>query len=104
MTETILIKAKPAELPPVAAQVALLDLAVDKRQQRLIDGARHYAAWDKSDPFCLARCMLHIRQGIAGLLPNGEDAIYSADPQLEERLTVDGKPYHITVYRNVKRP
>ena len=76
----------------------------DIRQQRLFDGAKNYAAFDKSDPFCHDRCMLHIRQGIAGVLQGGEDAMYSADPYQEERELPDGTRYFVTVYRNVKRP
>lgn len=77
---------------------------INPRLLRMIDGARNYAAAEKSDPFALDRAMTHIRTGIAGITPNGEDAFYKAEPHQEERLTPDGRPYMATVYRNIQRP
>ena len=81
---------------------------MDKRKQRILEGAKNYAAFDRSDPFALARCMLHIRNGIAGVIDvgpaTGEDAIYSADPFRETRHLPSGEAYFITVFRNIKRP
>lgn len=74
------------------------------RMSRMIDGAKHYAAADKSDPFALGRAMSHVQSGICGVNQDGSDAMYSADPYQEERITQDGKPYSITVYRNIRRP
>jgi hypothetical protein len=34
-------------------------------EQRVIQAAKRYAAWDKSDPFVLARALCHIANGIA---------------------------------------
>ena len=75
-----------------------------KQLERMIQGAQHYAAADKSDPFTLARCMTHIRTGTASLLSNGEDGFYKADPYSEERYLPNGAAYSVTVYRNCQRP
>ena len=47
-------------------------------RQRMIEGAKRYAAADRSDPFAFNRAMTHINNGVAGLLPNGEDGFYNA--------------------------
>lgn len=74
------------------------------REARMIEGAKNYAAFDRSDPFSLKRAMLHIRQGIVSVLKDGTDAFYTATPYQEERLLPDGRPYFVTVYRNIARP
>ena len=83
---------------------------------RIIDAAEHFIASDKSDPFTRNRVYSHMARylsrsntghGIASPLPNGEDAFYSAEPFQEERFyIVDGvkHTYHVTVYRNIRRP
>lgn len=53
---------------------------MNKQIERMIEGAKHYAAYDKSDPFSLARSLLHIKRGVAGINQDGGDAFYSADP------------------------
>ena len=70
----------------------------------MLSGAKNYAAADRSDPFAFDRAMAHIEQGIVGVLQDGTDAMYSADAFSEERIAADGKPFTITVYRNVQRP
>lgn len=35
-------------------------------EQSVLSAAKRFAAFDKSDPFTLARALCHIRQGIAG--------------------------------------
>ncbi len=74
------------------------------QKKRIFDGAVRYAGADKSDPFTFGRAMAHIRTGIAGISPRGEDQFYDADPALEERVTPTGARYMATVYRNVRRP
>ncbi len=66
--------------------------------------AVRYAAADKSDPFCLARCYAHMRNKVCGFNQSGQDAFYSADAYSEERVTADGKSYIVTSYRNIVRP
>jgi hypothetical protein len=61
----------------------------------MVQGAKDYARFDKSDPFALARAMTHIGQGLCAPLQDGRDSHYSADSSIE-----DGK----IVYRNVVRP
>lgn len=40
------------------------DIVIQNYTERLVEGARRYAASDRSDPFTLDRCFGHIRQGI----------------------------------------
>ena len=75
--------------------------------RRLIDGARHYAAADRSDPFALDRAMTHIRVGICAPLPSGESAAYHADEYSEERSYEMGGVtvrYRVPAYKNLQRP
>lgn len=71
-------------------------------------GALRYAAFDRSDPFTLARCQAHIRVGIcSGYGNDANPNHYDADPASEKRSYVfDGRTveYSATVYRNVVRP
>jgi hypothetical protein len=77
---------------------------MNKQQQRMFEGARNYAAAEKSDPFALARALTHIRTGIAGITQHGEDAFYKADAFQEERPSLGGGSHTVTVYRNMQRP
>lgn len=80
--------------------------ATDTRRTRLVEGARNYAMADKSDPFCFARAMTHLNQGVVGYDADGNEAIYTADAATEMRPSPmgDNTNYPVTVYRNVKRP
>ena len=42
-------------------------------EQSVLNAAKRYAAFDKSDPFALARALCHIRQGICGRVYFEED-------------------------------
>lgn len=42
----------------------LVDPTLKNYTDRLIEGAKRYASYDRSDPFTTDRCMAHIRQGI----------------------------------------
>lgn len=46
--------------------------AVALNEQRLIDGAKRYSSYDRSDPFTLDRCMCHIRQGLCRAIEDTE--------------------------------
>ena len=79
---------------------------------RQIAGARRFASYDRSDPFTLARCMAHIRQGLCDPVwdpSNRElrDIYYEADPTTEARFYVmDGRRVDFTIptFKNVRRP
>lgn len=75
----------------------------DHNQSRY-DAAARYVKGDKSDPFLAARIATHMRNGVCGFTPTGQDAFYAADATTEERVTADGNPYLATVYRNMVRP
>lgn len=74
------------------------------RLSRMLEGARNYAAGEKSDPFTLARAMAHIANGVADVSQNGDDRFYKADPAQEQRYLPNGEQYSVTVYRNMQRP
>lgn len=76
------------------------------RQARLVEGARHYAAADKNDPFALARAMTHIRVGICTPNQAGEDASYNAEPYTVQRPHPlnPGTTFPATEWKNRVRP
>jgi hypothetical protein len=69
-----------------------------------MEAAKRYALADRTDPWTLARIEAHMRNGICGFTDNGLDAFYSADSYVEERVTVTGTTFPVTVYRNIVRP
>ena len=74
---------------------------------RMIEGAKRYAAGDKSDPFVFARAMTHIGNSVAGYVERGRDvseAWYDADQGTETRKLPDGREYEAVVWRNLRRP
>ncbi|HAX40276.1 MAG TPA: hypothetical protein DCY10_05320 [Clostridiales bacterium] len=77
---------------------------MDTRTKRMLAGAAAYAAADKSDPFAYARAIAHIKSGVAGVLPNGSDAFYSAEEYPEQRTLEDGTTFNVPAYRNICRP
>jgi hypothetical protein len=46
--------------------------AIELNAARLVAGAQRYASYDRSDPFCLDRCMCHIRQGLCRAIGDTE--------------------------------
>lgn len=83
--------------------------AADRNSVRMELGARNYAAFDRSDPFALARALTHTRNGIAGgSTKEGLACAYSADEYTERRTIIgsNGEPqdFYITAYRNIVRP
>jgi len=84
--------------------------AVEKFQRR-VEAAKRYAAADRSDPFALARAIAHLRNGIAGSLQNGDEAIYDASEFTETRQLPPGvtlsngdTAFEVKAYRNITRP
>ncbi len=72
---------------------------------RQIEGARNYAAADKSDPFAFNRCMTHILNGVADYRTDPvADANYSATPTQVMAKTEKGEEYPVTVYTQRRRP
>jgi len=77
--------------------------------EKMLESAKRYAEYDKSDPFAYARARSHILQGIATPYNSqGQEAFYGADPFQEGRSYTDGggriAEYSVTVYRNIHRP
>ena len=82
-----------------------------KELARQLQGARNYAAADRSDPFALSRALAHIRCGITANGDKGEDNAYGADRATETRKLAPGDhfsdgstEYQVTAWRNVRRP
>ena len=67
---------------------------------RVLNGAKRYAAFDKSDPFALARALCHIRQGLCGYTEDGREGWYNA----EEHSTFGVGGVVTVTYTNVVRP
>lgn len=78
--------------------------------RKLVDGARNYAAADKSDPFAFARAMTPVNNGIAQIAigEHGEKPLcYEAEQFAETRsYEMDGRTVEYTVpaYKNIARP
>ena len=68
----------------------------ERLYQRMREGARNYASFDRSDPFALQRALSHIASGVCEPhAESGKDCHYDAEVFME-----DGR----VVYRNVARP
>jgi hypothetical protein len=77
---------------------------------RYEQGARRYAAGDKSDPFAYARAMTHMNSGLCGYTPNGkEEHYYDAVEGRETRRlpaippATEGEEYTVPSYSSRKR-
>lgn len=60
-------------------------------EQRRLASAERYAAGDKSDPFTLARCQAHMRNGISDSRAMQEPFLWRGAQLYRYRVTVDGK-------------
>ena len=81
---------------------------LDRQTQRLLEGARRYAAADKSDPFALNRACAHIRSGIA-IESDGGSSYEATETRVVAKLP-DGlafsngsNEYYVTEYHSVRR-
>jgi hypothetical protein len=57
---------------PGLLDVPAVDEVIDKYNDRLVEGAKRYASYDRSDPFTTDRCMAHIRQGLCKSIEDTE--------------------------------
>jgi hypothetical protein len=66
----------------VSSLKARVDAVKAAQRQRLIEAAKRYAAFDKSDPFTFARCMTHINRDMCTPVvigpEKGQDGHYDA--------------------------
>lgn len=67
---------------------------------RLVKAAKRYAAFEKSDPWALARALCHIRQGLCGYTSEGKEGWYDA----EEHSTFNVGGVVTVTYTNIVRP
>jgi hypothetical protein len=74
----------------------------------MLEGAKRYAASDRSDPWTYARCVAHIKSGVASIYNAHEQkGYYDADPYQAKReySTENGViEYYVVDHRNVVRP
>lgn len=83
---------------------------LEQRRARLLEGARIYAEFDRSDPFSYNRAMSHIASGIATIEESdkGKMLAYGGERTREKRNYIgqDGKEIHYDVpsFRNIHRP
>lgn len=90
--------------------------AIQSVRRRMVDGARRYAAADKSDPFSFSRAMTHIKNGVSSVsrpgnreygIPAGVAAYNDADSYMETRkIIAEGRElvFDVVAYRNLCRP
>jgi hypothetical protein len=82
----------------------------DKQRQRMIEGAKRYAASDRSDPFTFSRAMTHINNGLCAVRHTKDGPVechYDATAQAEGReYSFNGSTvkYQGTVYKDLVRP
>lgn len=73
--------------------------------KHMVDGAKRYAASDRSDPFTFRRAMSHISNGLAskGIAELPYDAIEYAE---ERSYTLNGATvvYTVPAHKSAKRP
>lgn len=88
---------------------------MSKHMKRMVDGARRYAAANRSDPFAYSRAMSHAANGVSGIRINEAnerlDAFYDAKVGIEKRSLPSGrtfsdgsKSFEVPVYHDVKVP
>jgi hypothetical protein len=68
-------------------------------EQRVLKAMLRYAAFDKSDPFTLARALCHFHQGLLGYTEDGKEGWYDA----EEHSTFANGVATVK-YTNIVRP
>lgn len=80
-------------------------------EQSVIQAAKRYSAWDKSDPFTFARILCHIRTGVVGRAFHHEATAFHKKGELvdcfydaEEHSSFNVGGVVSTVYSNVTRP
>jgi hypothetical protein len=83
----------------------------DISERGIVAAAKRYAAFDKSDPFALARALCHIERGIAGRAYHHEDTAFHKRGQLidcfydaEEHSTYSVGGVVKSRYTNMTRP
>lgn len=91
------------------------EMRKSKEYNEMVQGARHYAAADRTDPFAFSRAMSHIKSGVAtyrrGDNPEYDismgPAFYDATPFRDQRSVKIGDrvvKVDTISYRNVTRP
>lgn len=68
-------------------------------EQSVLKAAHRYAAFDKSDPFALARALCHIAQGLCGYTEDGKEGWYDATEQSSIDKDGNVRVMHTNVFR-----
>ena len=83
---------------------------LEQRRARVLEGAKIYAEFDRSDPFAYNRAMSHFASGISTIEESdkGKLLCYGGERFREKRFYVgpDGREVHYDVpsFRNIHRP
>lgn len=67
------------------------DTVIEQYRDRLVDAAKRYASYDRSDPFTIDRCCGHIRQGLCKSINPFREEV---DEDGRKRLVPTGLPWH----------
>lgn len=83
--------------------------ATSKLDLRMLEGAKNYAAADRSDPFAFARAIAHIKNGVASINNANQNAgYYNAEPYKGKREIVQNGvvigEVDTILYRTIVRP
>ena len=71
--------------------------------ERLIEGIKRYAAFEKADPFALDRCLCHLRQGLCARTFGQHGESHDGHYDAEELSTFKDGIVH-RAYKHVVRP
>ena len=67
------------------------DTIIEQYRNRLVEGAKRYASYDRSDPFTMDRCCSHIRQGLCKSINPFREEV---DEDGNKRMVPTGLPWH----------
>lgn len=73
-------------------------------EQRMYTGARRYAAFNKSDPFALARAFSHIRFGLCKPLVLSDGSVLDGHYDAKEHASFSVGGVVTVSYTNIVRP
>ena len=78
-----------------------------KITNEMLNAVDRYASAERSDPFARGRAIAHLKSGIGIEVQKDKGhfvSCYDAEEQKETRIhPLTGKPFKVTVYRNITR-
>ena len=79
--------------------MSLANFATEQAAKLRLEAAKRFAAADKSDPFCMARILCHMQQGVTKCKQEQGDVV-ECDYSAQEARDMDGN----VVWTNRVRP